>query len=177
MAKPVKEFSLEDLMVREATLSDDPVEKNIIMHLQRLRHHNKRLKDHIEKTSAWSSMKDVELWKPFDFYHYFCSKYSERYGSEYPQTGYIVLTYQKIDEFRMVNRISKKEYKKFIDLAFEKYFNKVNLPRVGSVCSLRLYNYIMDDNKFTSSAEFKDLDQDLVREQERFDHYVQKFNN
>lgn len=172
----LKDLSLEELMVRDATVSDDPIERHIILHLQRLRHQNKRLKDHIQKTSGWSHLKDVELWKPFDFYHYFCTKYVERYGHEYRQIGNIVLTYQKIDEFRLGGQIPKKDYKQFIDLAFGRYFNKINLPKISHICSSRLYNHIMANvNKFVSTDDFHNLDHDLLQEQEKFDQYVNKF--
>jgi hypothetical protein len=118
----VAQLSLEEMIVSSATETKDPVEKHIIACLNRLRHQNKRLKEHIEKTGAWAHLKNVELWKPFDFYNYFCSKYRDRYGTEYRQTGSIVLAYHRIDQFRMENNISKQRYKDFIDKSFEKYF-------------------------------------------------------
>ena len=174
--KSMTEFSLEELMVRDAMIDDDPVERHIILHLQRLRHQNKRLNDHIQKAGVWVNQMDVEFWKPFHFYHYFCNKYQERYSTEYRQSGNIVLGYQKIDEFRMQNQIAKKDYKQFIDLAFEKYFNKVNLPRISHICSVRLYNHLMKPSKMVSSEDFYKLDKDLMQENTRFEEYIARFN-
>lgn len=169
--------NLEEFLVRDATIANDPIELHIIRFLQRLRHQNKRLKDHIKKTGAWASIKDIESWRPFDFYHYFCVKYQERYGSEYRQSGNIVLTYKRIDEFRVGNNITKQKYRDFIDKAFEKHFNKINVPRIGHVCSSRLYNYLMKGtSEFYTAEEFHDLDRELIAENEKFEEAVKKFN-
>jgi len=168
-------LSLTELMIKDATISDDPIEKHIVAYLQKLKHQNKRLKDHIQKTGAWAKTKDVELWKPFDFYHYFCTKYCDRYGHEYSHAGSIVIAYQKIDEFRLGNQISKKAYKVFVDRAFERYFNKLNLPRLAHICSLRLYNHVMATN-VVSADEYHQLDRDLAKENEKYEEYVRRFN-
>jgi hypothetical protein len=170
-------LGFEELMVRDALISDDPVEQHIIKKLQRLRHQNKRLKSHIEKTGTWAHLKEVDLWKPFDFYHYFCSKFQDRYGREYRQTGNIVLTYQKIDEFRIGNHLTKQEYKNFIDHSFEKYFNNINIPRIGHICNIRLYNHLMGEKEASTPEEFHELDRELLKESAKFEEYIQEFNN
>ena len=169
--------SLEQLMLRDALVTEDPVERHIISFLHRLLHQNKRLKDHIQKTGTWTSLKDVNLWKPFDFYYYFCTKYQDRYSNEYRQSGNIVLTYQKIEEFRITNQITKTDYKKFIDLAFSQYFNQINVPRIAHICSIRLYNHLVGGNGSLDTAEdYHMLDRGLMQEHEEFEKYVQKFN-
>jgi len=50
-------------------LTDDPVEIHILKFFDRVLNQNKRLKSHIEKTGAWTSIKDIETWKPYDFYN------------------------------------------------------------------------------------------------------------
>ena len=65
-------MSLEELVidgVLAPSAKNDPIERSIIRTLLRLKNQNKRLKDHIEKTGMWAHLKDVDLWKPFDFYH------------------------------------------------------------------------------------------------------------
>lgn len=169
--------SLDELMMRESLSTNDPVERHIILHLQRLQHQNKRLRDHIAKTGAWASLKDVDLWKPFDFFHYFTTKYQDRYGRAYRNIGNIVATYQTIDEFRLGNHITKKNFKKFIDLAFEKHFNNINVPRVAHICSPRLYNHLMTDTVETRTADqYRSLDRALIKEYEAFEQHVRDFN-
>ena len=171
-----KERTLEDLIVYDALLSDDLVEVHIIKHLQRLLHQNKRLRTHIEKTGAWAHLKDVMLWKPFDFYHYFCTKYQERYGSEYRLTGNLVVMYQQIDKFRIGNGITKLDYKKFIDIAFEKQFNKINIPHIAHLCSKTLYNHLMGTDEYTTEEEYRSLDRTLVTEAAKFEEYAIEMN-
>ena len=169
--------SLAELMIRDVLATHDIVERHIITFLQRLLHQNKRLKDHIQKTGAWTSLKDVNLWKPFDFYYYFCTKYQDRYSNEYRQSGNIVLTYQKIEEFRVSKQITKTDYKKFIDLAFSQYFNQINIPRIAHICSIRLYNHLMKSNGSLDTPEdYHVLDRGLLQEHEDFEKYVRKFN-
>jgi hypothetical protein len=174
-----KEFlNLDDLQVQDALYSDDPIEDHIIRHLTKLKNQNKRLKEHIQKTGSWAHLKEVSLWKPFDFYHYFCSKYQDRYGKEYRQFGNITLAYQKIDKFRSAYEISKEEYKTFIDAAFEKYFNAITVPRIAHLCSERLYNALMVNGiAYKTQKEYQDLDQDLLREEQKFEEYVQQYND
>jgi hypothetical protein len=163
---------LERLAVDAALIVDDPVERHLVEHLQHLKYQNKRLKTNIDKTVAWPEMKQVDMWKPFDFYNYFCLKFKTRYGREYHATGNIVLVYNNIERFYLENNIEKAAYKDFIDRAFEKYFNKVNSPRVASVCSIDLYQHLMGDTEFHHPSEYRKLDQDILDEAEKFEEKV-----
>lgn len=169
-------LTIDELIIENALEKNDPVERYILKTLKKLQQQNKRLKDHIAKTGAWANIKDVDLWKPFDFYNYFCSKYSERYGKEYKQTGNLVLAYKKIDEFRISHKITKKDYKKFISKAFNRHFNKVHIPRISHIFNIKLYNMIMGDEVFTTPEEYQNLDRELLLDSEKFDNYVNEFN-
>ena len=171
MAHVTQQFN--DLLVHDAVQVDDPIEQHIIREVIKLTQLNKRLKLHIEKTGRWVSLKPVVSWKPFDFYQYFCSKYAERYGSEYHPTGNLIATYKQIDEFRQQHTINKEAYKKFIDTAFTQYFTNVNIPRVGHVCNIRLYNHLMNETHTLRTAhDFRELDTHLTRDLARFEDHV-----
>jgi len=169
--------NMEELMVDGVlgkSAREDPVERLIIKHLMRLKHQNKRLRDHIEKTGAWAHLKDVNSWKPFDFYHYFCTRFQEKYGKEYRQIGNVVRAYQRIDDFRSKYKISREDYKDFIDLAFRRYFTNVSAPTIAHACSYKLYNHLMDaDLSCTTATEYHSLDRALSDENEKFKQYVQ----
>lgn len=167
----------EELLIASALQENDPVEQHILKTLRKLKQQNERLKEHISKTGAWANIKDVDLWKPFDFYNYFCTKYRERYSKEYRQTGNLVLAYQRIDDFRIQHKITKKDYKKFIEKAFNRHFNNVQVPRISHIFSIKLYNMMMENAAYTSAEEYRQLDRELVRESEKFDQYVNEFNN
>lgn len=171
-----KLVELRDIAVRDATDTTDPIEIHIIQTLQKLRYQNKRYKSHIDKTEAWTNVKNIKLWKPFDFYHHFCNKYQERYGIEYPQTGNQVLVYSKIEQFCVQNAITKEDYKAFIDKAFERHFNKINVPRVSAVCSMRLYKHLMGVEMCNTTEDFQNMDNDIVEEAKKFDKFVEDWN-
>jgi len=168
--------NLEELMIDGVLTGDaqkDPVERSIVRHLMRLKHQNKRLRDHISKTGAWAHLKEVDLWKPFDFYHYFCTKYQEKYRREYQQIGNVVRAYQQIDSFRLGNHITKKVYKKFIDRAFERFFTNINVPTVAHICAPMLYNHLMEaSTSYATPADYHNLDQQLAKENEKFEQFV-----
>jgi len=173
--------NLEELMidgVLAGAAKNDPVERSIVKQLMRLKHQNKRLRDHINKTGAWAHLKDVDLWKPFDFFHYFCNKYQEKYRREYRQIGNIVRAYQRIDTFRLGNHITKKDYKQFIDRAFERYFTNINTPTIGNICAPPLYNHLMDeDTQYSTPEDYHNLDQQLAKENEKFEKYVRQIDS
>jgi hypothetical protein len=164
-------------MINGVLASDDPVERSIVRYLYKLTHQNKRLKDHIEKTGAWAHMKAVDTWRPFDFYHYFCAKYQEKYRREYRQAGNIVRAYQRIEAFRLGNHISKKQYKAFIEMAFERYFNNINMPTIAYICSPKLFEHLMgEEAHYATPQEYHNLDQALAKENEKFEAYVNELN-
>ena len=170
--------SIEELMidgVLGAAARHDPVERSIIRQLLRLQHQNKRLREHINKTGAWARLKGVESWKPFDFYHYFCTQFHEKYRREYRQIGNIVRAYQRLDEFRTSHNITKQNYKQFIDRAFERYFTNINIPTIAHICAPMLYNHLMEENvQYTTSKDYHTLDQQLAQENEKFERYVRQ---
>lgn len=168
-------INIEEMLVSGAIVTDDPVERHVARCLQRLRHQNKRLQGHIEKTGAWAHLKTVDLWKPFDFYHYFTTKFREKYQREYKNVGNLVRAYARIDEFRMQNQIKKQTYKEFIDTAFERYFNNINVPSVAHICSKRLFNHLMGQNgTFVSAQQYHALDAQLAKENEEFEEYLKQ---
>lgn len=153
--------------------TDDPVELHIIEYLQKLQYQNRRLMEHIEQTNTWAQLKKVEEWKPFDFYHYFCTKYSEICHKEYKAEQNLARVYRRIEEFIKTTKIDNKEYKKFIDLAFERFFNAVNAPHIGHLCSSNLFSHLMRRPvRLTSQSEYFALDQQLERDNEKFERYV-----
>lgn len=155
--------------------TDDPVELHIIEHLQKLQYQNKRLLEHIEQTNSWSKLKKIEEWKPYDFYHYFCNRYSEICRKQYRSEQNLTRVYQRIEEFVHINKISNKEYKQFIDSAFERYFNAVNAPHVGHICSANLFSHLMRRPvRITSQVDYFKLDQQLELENEQFEKYVRE---
>jgi hypothetical protein len=155
--------------------TEDPVELHIIEQLQRLQYQNKRLLEHIDQTNTWTQLKKVEEWKPFDFYHYFCNKYSEICRKQYKAEQNLTRVYRRIEEFIKINKIANKEYKLFIDRAFERFFNAVNAPHVGHICSPNLFSHLMRrPARITNQSEYFKLDQQLELENEQFEKYVQK---
>jgi len=177
----VATVNLEELLIDGALsgrAKHDPVERSIIRYLMRLKHQNKRLRNHIDKTGAWAHLKEVDLWKPFDFFHYFCTKFQEKYRREYRQIGNVVRAYQRLDSFRQGNHITKKDYKKFIDRAFERYCTNINIPTIAHISTPTLYNYLMEeDAHYASPADYHKLDQQLAKENEKFEKYVRQLDN
>ena len=155
--------------------TDDPVELHIIEHLYKLQFQNKRLLEHIEQTNSWAELKKLDDWKPYDFYHYFCTKYAEICQRQYRSEQNLTRVYQRIEEFVILNKINNKEYKQFIDAAFERYFNAVNAPHIGHICSANLFSHLMRRPvRITSQNEYFKLDQQLELENEQFEKYVRE---
>lgn len=166
-----------DICLVNVADTDDPVELHILEHLQRLQYQNKRLLEHIDQTHAWSKLKKVEEWKPYDFYHYFCNRYSEICRKQYRSEHNLTRVYQRIEEFIRINKITNKEYKSFIDSAFERYFNSVNAPHIGHICSPNLFSHLMHrPARLVSQTEYFKLDHQLELENEQFEQYVRDRN-
>jgi hypothetical protein len=142
-----KDFSLG------VALTDDPIELHILNQLGKLRQQNTRLKAHIEKTAAWTHLKEIDSWKPYDFYNYFCAKYQEKYKREFRLSGSIVRAYDRIEAFVKKNKLSNDTYKTFIDLAFSRYFNVVIKPVLGNLCSPSLFERLMGIASTPSTTE------------------------
>jgi hypothetical protein len=153
--------------------TDDLVELHIIEQLQKLQYQNKRLLEHIDQTNTWAALKKMEDWKPFDFYHYFCTRYEEICRKQYKAEQNLTRVYRRIEEFIKVNKVTNKDFKKFIDLAFERFFNAVNAPHIGHICSPNLFSHLMHrPARLTTQNEYFQLDQQLETENEQFEKYV-----
>lgn len=165
----------DELLVSDAVWSNDPVERYLMKKLINLTNQNDRLKSHIDSTSTLAKSRPIDTWTPFNFFHYFCTKYRERYNREFKKNGNTTRIYYRIDKFRTSNGITKKEYKKFIDLAFSGYFNNINTPKVAHICSPKLYNYLMaPDNDVKSAKDLRDLDSILEAENREFEKYMKE---
>ena len=73
MSTPIKKD--KEIIASSLTISlqwEDPVEEHICKELIKLKIQNERYKAHIEKTASWIHIKDINGWKSFDFYNYFC---------------------------------------------------------------------------------------------------------
>lgn len=154
-------------LILGVALTDDPVEIHIIQHIDKLMKQNKRLKNHISKTSEWVPDKNIQDWKPFDFYNYFRLLYRNKYMVEFADHGDVVRQYSRIEAFMKTNNIPNEEFKRFMDEAFARRFNSVNKPNVGSLTSKTLYRFIMCKNvRNTTPQDLIKLDQKLEKEQE-----------
>jgi len=163
----------DEMLLRDAVWSEDPVERYLMRKLINLTKQNNRLKEHIDGTSTFSKMRPIDTWRPFDFFHYFCTKYRERYNKEFKKNGNSVRIYHKINTFRATNDISKDVYKEFIDKAFAGYFNNINTPTISHICSPKLYSYLMQpQNNIKSSSDLIDLDKALANENANFEKYM-----
>jgi hypothetical protein len=151
----------------------DVVEQHIVTYLAKVRQQNEKLQMYINKTSAWTHMKRINDWKPFDFYNYFCNQYQDRYRKEYHLSGSLVRAYQRIEDFMLKNNITKKEYKEFIDRAFDRYFNGVNTPHISHICSTYLYSFLQNGH-MTTHKEIQKLDVQLIQENKKFEDYMKK---
>lgn len=154
----------------------DPVEKHIIQELKKLRHSKSQLKKHIQSTRSWSKRKQIQDWQPYDFYSYFEYKYKDLYGSEYNGNVDTVRAYERMEKFKDAYNISNEDYKLFIDIAFNRYFNFFNHPSVSSIFSLELYNTLMGKNIKMSKKKYEKLDKDLEEEEKKFEEFAKNIN-
>ena len=151
----------------------DPVEEHISRELLKLKIQNQRYKSHISKTASWIHIKDLKSWKSYDFYHYFCYKFREKYKKEFKLTGSIARAYNRIEAFTKTNKIANEDYKGFIDLAFSRYFNMVIQPILGNAVSPSLYEKLMGKKaKVTKVSDLFELDQLIARESEQFEEEI-----
>jgi len=153
---------------------DDIVERHIISYLKNLKEQNLRLKAYIEKSGLWSTIKDIEEWKPYDFFHYFCSSYRKKYRKEYKISGSIVRGYQRIEQFLDAHDISNQEYKSFIDKAFARYFTEYKKPMIGSICSFKLFNKLMSKKLGLVDEDWFSIEQSIKQENEKFVEYLEQ---
>lgn len=165
-----------DLFIKRVSTTKDPIEKHILSILFKLKQQNIRLKEHITKSGGWLDLKDVSVWKGFDFYNYFLKKYKEKYGSDYRQRGNSVKAYDRISKFLKENSISNEEYRDFIDLSFSRYFTTAVLPVLGNLCSVSLFSKLMRvDKKRRTQDEFYELDQKIQDEADIFEDEIKEF--
>ena len=151
----------------------DPVEDHIARELIKLKIQNERYKSHIDKTASWIHIKDIKSWKSFDFYHYFCYKFREKYKKEFRLTGSIARAYNRLDAFTSGNNIDNQSYKDFIDLAFSRYFNMVIQAELGNIVSPSLYEKLMGKKaKITKVDDLFELDQLIEEESRQFEEEI-----
>lgn len=168
-------MGIDDLIGQGVAVTTDPVEQHIVKQLQKLRYQNKRLKGHLEKSGAWAHLKKVSKWNPSDFFHYFCNRYHKKYRAQYKESGNIVRAYQRIESFTAANDLSNKEYKEFIDKAFDSYFNNVNRPRIANICSPSLFKHLMGKSaRQAKPSDYMSLEQKLARERKEFERYMEQ---
>lgn len=162
-------------LMRNVITTKDPVELCIAKEVNDLRSRLDRLLSYVEKSGARAKLKDYKLWKPYDFFHYFCTLYQEKYRKEYKVTGSIVRAYQRIEEFKEVNNISNEEYITFMEIAFNQYFNLNKQAVIGSICSYKLFNYLMNDNKkHIERSDWMGLDAQIKLENKKFLRYIEE---
>jgi len=156
-------------------LTDDPVEEHILLYLDGLKSKNERFKKYIKSSGAWAIVRNISLWKPYDFLNYFCNLYQRKYRREYKLSGNIVRTCQRIEEFMLGNKISGDEFKEFIDLAFTRFFTEHKPPVIGSICSAKLFNSIMIRNvKNIKRDTWFEVEQSLERDNEEFERLLDR---
>ena len=154
-------------------VTEDPIELHILNQLGKLKQQNVRLKAHIDKTAAWTSLKEIDAWKPYDFYNYFCAKYQEKYKREFRLSGSIVRAYDRIEVFIKTNHLSNATYKSFIDLAFSRYFNVVITPVLGNLCSPSLFERLLGTDLVPNNTkDLFALDQVISRESDAFEKEI-----
>lgn len=160
----------EKVLVLGVALTDDPVEIHIIKFFDRLLNQNKRLTGQIKKTGAWTGIKDIATWKPYDFYNYFCNLYSDKFGREFRLHGNVTREYKRISSFMKQNKIDNPTYKDFMERAFSRRFNAVNLPSIGSVCSPSLFSFLMKKSaRSATPLDLMTLDNQMERENEKYE--------
>lgn len=161
----------EDIVVDNTAVTKDPIEVQIIRHIKKLQMQNSRMHSQIQKTGSWLHIKEITKWSSYDFYNYFCIKFSEKYSKEYRNHGNLTKSYAKIDDFIRATGISNEDYKFFIDQAFSRYFNSVIVPILGNMCSLTLYKKICgkvpvkEDNTYA-------IDAAIMKESEKFEKAI-----
>jgi hypothetical protein len=158
-------------------LVSDPVETHIMEHLSKLQSQNERYLQHIQKTSKWVNIKDISVWKPYDFYHYFTNKYEDKYGVGFKLKGNITTVYRRIEKFVFDHELKNEDYKNFIDVAFSSYFNSITKPVIGTLCSESLFEHLMGGiTKRNTSKDLLDLDTIIEEESKKFEEDLEEIS-
>lgn len=160
-----------DIIVDNTAVTQDPIEVYIIRHIKKLQMQNSRMHSQIQKTGAWLNVKEIEKWTSYDFYNYFCIKYSEKYNKEYRNMGNLTKSYAKIDEFISKTGIKNQDYKEFIDIAFSRYFNAVTIPLLGNICSITLFKQLCGTLKMNSNDTYA-VEMAILKESEKFEQAI-----
>jgi hypothetical protein len=160
-----------DVIVDNTAVTKDPIEVLIIKHIKKLQMQNSRMHSQIQKTGSWLHVKDITKWTSYDFYNYFCIKFSEKYNREYRNSGNITKSYAKIDDFLGASGIGNQNYKDFIDLAFSRYFNSVTIPLLGNMCSMTLYKKLCGTSKIREENTYS-IDAAIAKESEKFEKAI-----
>jgi len=84
--------------------------------------------------------------------------------------GNITREYKRIDVFVKENEIEKAVYKEFMERAFSRRFNAVNLPTIGSICSPSLFTFLMNKSaRSTTPTDLMSLDNQMEREAAKYE--------
>jgi len=151
-------------------VSDDPIDQFLLKEFIKLKMQNQRYEKQIRDSSNLLKVKVIEEWQAKDFFNYFCEKYTTKYGSEYKMVGSMGTAITKLEKFIHSNRLSGEDYKRFIDIAFGRYFNDRTVPVLGNICSLGLYEKLMGKiQKFKTASDLYNLDARIARESEKFE--------
>lgn len=161
----------EDIIVDNTAVTKDPIEVLIIKHIKKLQMQNSRMHSQIQKTGSWLHVKDITKWTSYDFYNYFCIKFSEKYNREYRNCGSITKSYAKIDDFLRTSGVGNQNYKDFIDTAFSRYFNSVTIPLLGNMCSITLYKKLCGTSKIKEDNLYS-IDLAISKESEKFEKSI-----
>jgi len=157
----------------DGMITNDPVEIHIYNEFMSLRATNERLRRYVDQSGKSAELKDINIWKPYDFLKYFCKLYYDKYKKEYNVKGNVVRAYNKISMFMGENHINNQSFKDFIEYAFNRYFTDARVPVLGNVCSAKLYNRLMVASaKDASRVDKFSLDEALKNESLAFEEYV-----
>ena len=151
-------------------VSDDPISQFVLKEFMKIKLQNQRYEKQIRDSSNLLKVKTVEAWQAKDFFNYFCEKYLDKYGKEYRMLGSMGTAITKLENFIAANQLAGEDYKRFIDIAFGRYFNDRTVPVLGNVCSLGLYEKLMGKiTKFKTADDVYNLDARIAKESSKFE--------
>jgi len=163
------------LLNTQVAVTKDPIEIHILNALERAKARNRKLFKYMAKPETKSNLKHIEDWKSSDFYNYFCALFQEHYKKEYRLSGSLVRAYQRIESFLHMNNLSNKQYKRFIDIAFSRFFKISNMPAIGSIVNADLLGVALGlkNVKNATPQDLLDLEYRIEKENEEVEAYLQ----
>ena len=162
------------LLNKSGATTEDPVEVHILNALEKARKRNKKLTRYLAKPETKVNMKGIEDWKSHDFYNYFCSIFREYYKKEYRVSGSLVHAYHRIEAFLRKNNLTNAEYKKFLDVAFSRYFNISKPPTIGAVVSPELVKLLLGKGamELSTMQDLLTVDARIEKESDEVEKYL-----